>query len=72
MTDLVSKKEGEGFAAVEAKIREKIYARRESFHLDLSLERRKIAEKLLDGVFRVPDKRKRRSAKSSPTGRCDL
>ena len=58
MTDLVLEAEGEGFAAVEAKIREKIYARRESFHLDLSLERRKITEKLLDGVFRVPDKRK--------------
>ncbi len=58
MMDLVLEAEGEGFAAVEAKIREKIYARRESFHLDLSLERRKITEKLLDGVFRVPDKRK--------------
>jgi ferrous iron transport protein B len=58
ITDLVLEAEGEGFAAVEAKIREKIYARRESFHLDLSLERRKITEKLLDGVFRVPDKRK--------------
>lgn len=58
IADLVLEKEGEGFAAVDAKIKEKIYARRESFHLDLSLERRKIAEKLLDGVFRVPDKRK--------------
>ena len=58
MADLVSTKEGEGFAAIESKIREKIYARRESFHLDLSLERRKISEKLLDGVFRAPDKRK--------------
>ncbi len=56
--DLVLKQEGEGFAAVEAKIREKIYARRESFHLDLSLERKKIAEKLLSGVLRVPDKRR--------------
>ncbi|MBU2234740.1 MAG: ferrous iron transporter B, partial [Proteobacteria bacterium] len=58
ITDLVQEAEGEGFAAVEVKIREKIYARRESFHLDLSLERRKITEKLLDGVFCVPDKRK--------------
>ncbi|MBM4313740.1 MAG: ferrous iron transport protein B [Deltaproteobacteria bacterium] len=57
--DLVSKQEGEGFAAVEGKIREKIYARRESFHLDLSLERRKIAEKLLEGVLRAPDKRRK-------------
>jgi ferrous iron transport protein B len=56
--DLVAKQEGEGFASIEAKIREKIYARRESFHLDLSLERKRIAENLLEGVFRVPDKRR--------------
>jgi ferrous iron transport protein B len=58
MTDLVRTAEGEGFAAVEVKIREKTYARRESFHMDLSLERRRVAEKLLEGVFRAPDKRK--------------
>ena len=58
ITDLVSAKEEEGFTAVEAKINEKKYARRESFHLDLSLERRKITEKLLKGVFCAPDKRK--------------
>jgi ferrous iron transport protein B len=58
MTDLVAKSKGEGFTAVEAKIREKAYARRESFHLDLSLERKKIVEKLLEGVLRVPDKRR--------------
>ncbi|MDO9585463.1 MAG: ferrous iron transport protein B [Syntrophales bacterium] len=58
ITDLVRTAEGEIFAAVEAKIREKTYARRGSFHLDLSLERRRIAEKLLEGVSRVPDKRK--------------
>jgi len=58
MTDLVRTAEGEGFAAVEAKIRERAYVRRESFHLDLSLERRKITEKLLEGVFHAPDRRK--------------
>ena len=58
ITDLVRTAEGESFAAVEAKLREKTYARRGSFHLDLSLERRRIAEKLLEGVFRAPDKRK--------------
>ncbi len=58
ITELVQQAEGEGFSFVEEKIREKTYAKRESFHLDLSLERRKITEKLLGGVFRVPDKRK--------------
>lgn len=57
MTDLVRAAEGEGFTVVEAKIRDKAYARRESFHLDLSLERKNVAEKLLKGVFHAPDKR---------------
>ncbi|MBU2227880.1 MAG: ferrous iron transport protein B [Proteobacteria bacterium] len=58
ITDLVRIAEGERFAALEAKIGEKTYARRGSFHLDLSLERRNIGEKLLQGVFIAPDKRK--------------
>lgn len=56
--DLVQVREGEHFATIENKIRDKAYARRESFHLDLSLERRKITEKLLEDVFKAPDKRK--------------
>jgi ferrous iron transport protein B len=58
MMDLARAAEGDGFAAVEATIREKTYARRESFHLDLSLERKRIAERILEGVFRAPDKKK--------------
>ena len=58
MTDMVRAAEGEGFAVVEAKIKDRAYARRESFHLDLSLERKKIAEMLLAGVFHAPDKRR--------------
>lgn len=58
MTDLVRAAEGDGFAVVEAKIRDKAYARRESFHLDLSLERKKVAEMLLAGVFHAPDERR--------------
>jgi len=58
ITDLVRQAEGERFAAVEAKIGEKTYVRRGSFHLDLSLERRKVAERLLQGVFKAPDRRK--------------
>ena len=58
MTDLVRKAEGERFAALEAKVGEKTYVRRGSFHLNLSLERRTIAEALLQGVFIAPDKRK--------------
>ncbi len=58
MASLVQAAEGTGYAALEAKIGEKVYARRESFHLDLSLERRRISEKILEGVFHAPDERK--------------
>jgi ferrous iron transport protein B len=53
VTELVAKAQGEGFGAVEAKIREKRYARRDSFHLDLSLERKRVTETVLEAVFRV-------------------
>ena len=56
--DLVRTTEGDGFASVEAKVVEKVYARRESFHLDLSLERKRITGKILDGVFIPPDRRR--------------
>jgi ferrous iron transport protein B len=58
ISDLVQMREGDGFAALDASISEKVYARRESFHLDLSLERRRITEKILEEVFRAPDERK--------------
>ena len=58
VTELVRAAEGEGFAAIEAKLREKTYARRGSFHLDLSLERKVVTEKLLEGVFHAPDRNK--------------
>ena len=54
---LVQRKEGDGYAAIEAKVKETIFERRESFHLDLSMERKGIVKGLLDGVFRQPDQR---------------
>ena len=58
ITDLARIMEGDGFAAVDAKIRGKAYDRRASFHLDLSLERRRVTEKILAEVFHAPDERK--------------
>ncbi|HEY6838348.1 MAG TPA: FeoB small GTPase domain-containing protein, partial [Geobacteraceae bacterium] len=58
VAELVKTKEGEAYAAIEARVKETIYERRDSFHLDLSLERKDIVKGLLDGVFRLPDKRK--------------
>ncbi|MBJ6749657.1 ferrous iron transport protein B [Geomonas anaerohicana] len=57
VADLVRDSEGEGFAQVEATVREKRFERRESFHLDLSMERKAIVKKVLDGAFRTPQKR---------------
>ncbi len=55
---LVREREGAGYPAIEAVVKEKIFQRRESFHLDLSLERKAIVLGLLEGVITLPDKRK--------------
>ncbi|MBU5636105.1 ferrous iron transport protein B [Geomonas sp. Red69] len=57
VAELVRTSEGEGFALVEAAVRDKRFERRESFHLDLSMERKAIVKKVLDGAFRTPQKR---------------
>ncbi|QWV91987.1 ferrous iron transport protein B [Geomonas oryzisoli] len=57
VADLVRASEGDGFGVVEAAVREKRFERRESFHLDLSMERKTIVKKVLDGAFRTPQKR---------------
>jgi ferrous iron transport protein B len=54
---LVRKTEGDGFAALEAKAREIGFERRESFHLDLSMERREIVRELVKDVMVTPEKR---------------
>jgi ferrous iron transport protein B len=56
--DVVRTAEGDGFPALEAKIREKVYAWRGSFHLELSMERRRITEQILESAFRIPENRK--------------
>ncbi|HJV34755.1 ferrous iron transport protein B [Geomonas sp.] len=57
VADLVRGVEGEGAAAVEAGVKEKRFERRESFHLDLSMERKRIVKSILDGAFKAPEKR---------------
>ena len=54
---LVQTTEGEGGAAVGEGVKAKRFERRESFHLDLSMERKGIVRSILDGAFKVPDKR---------------
>jgi ferrous iron transport protein B len=55
---LVEAEEGENYPAVREKVREKTFERRESFHLDLSMERKAIVHGLLDDVLNVPAERK--------------
>jgi ferrous iron transport protein B len=58
VAELVGKIEGEGYPSIEDKVREKRFERRESFHLDLSMERKEIVRGLIAGVLRVPANRK--------------
>jgi ferrous iron transport protein B len=57
VAELVRRTEGEGALGVETVVKEKRFERRESFHLDLSMERKGIVKKILDGAFKVPEKR---------------
>ena len=51
---LVRRTEGEGYEGIAAQVKEKIFAHRESFHLDLSMERKGIVKRLTEGVLTVP------------------
>ncbi|MCM2358640.1 MAG: ferrous iron transport protein B [Geobacteraceae bacterium] len=55
---LIKRTEGDGYPAVEEKVREKSFERRESFHLDLSMERKGIVRGLTAGVLHVPADRR--------------
>jgi ferrous iron transport protein B len=55
---LVKGTEGDGYEAIAALLREKTFARRESFHLDLSLERQGIVKRLMEGVLTVAGERR--------------
>ena len=57
VADLVRSTEGAGATGVEAAVKDKRFDRRESFHLDLSMERKGIVKGVLDGAFTAPAKR---------------
>ncbi len=54
---LVQGSEGDHYSIVAEKVREIAFKRRESFHLDLSMERKEIVRKLIKQVFFAPEKR---------------
>jgi ferrous iron transport protein B len=51
---LLAEQERENYPAIEARVKEKTFERRESFHMDLSMERKQIVKALIDGVFSMP------------------
>jgi ferrous iron transport protein B len=57
VAEMVRDTEGEGALHVESGVKEKRFERRESFHLDLSMERKGIVKGILDGAFKAPEKR---------------
>ena len=58
VAELVSRSEEENAAAVAEQVKMKRFERRESFHMDLSMERKGIVHGLLAGVVRFPDQRR--------------
>jgi ferrous iron transport protein B len=57
ITEMVRHREGDGYAVLSEKVRDKAFERRDSFHLDLSLQRNSIVKNIMQGVFSEPDKR---------------
>lgn len=57
ITEMARHRESDGYAPLSEKVREIAFERRESFHLDLSLERNKMVRQIITGVFFAPEKR---------------
>jgi ferrous iron transport protein B len=55
--ELARHREGDGYALLTEKVREIAFERRESFHLDLSIERKDMVRRIMHGVFFAPEKR---------------
>ncbi len=56
ITAIVEKEEGNRYPELHEKVREIAFERRESFHLDLSMERKDMVSRLIQGVIKLPDK----------------
>lgn len=57
ITDLFRSWDRDGYTELAEKVREIAFERRESFHLDLSLERKEIVRNLIADVITAPEKR---------------
>ncbi len=52
--EMVLSREGEQAEQIRQKVREIAFERRESFHLDLSMERKEVVKRLVQGVITLP------------------
>jgi ferrous iron transport protein B len=59
VSGIVEKEEGDRYPSLAEKVREIAFERRESFHLDLSMERKEIVNRLIRGVITLPDKQRK-------------
>ncbi len=60
ISGIISKKEDEEvYRIIEQNVREIAFERRESFHLNLSMERKEMVSKLLKGVIALPEKQRK-------------
>lgn len=57
VVSLLKEREGDGFVRLAEKARSIAFDRRESFHLDLSLERNDLVRRIVQGVFAAPETR---------------
>ncbi len=57
VAELLREREGEHYQELVEQARSISYKRRESFHLDLSLERAEIVRRIIAGAFSAPEKR---------------
>ncbi|CAH2031053.1 ferrous iron transport protein B [Trichlorobacter ammonificans] len=58
VVELVLAREGERADAIKQKVREIAFERRESFHLDLSMERKEVVRRLVQGVITLPHRQR--------------
>ena len=58
VTGLVARVEGNGYESIASTVRELAFERRESFHLDLSMERKETVNRLVRNVITLPDRQR--------------
>ncbi|MBF0329217.1 MAG: ferrous iron transport protein B [Nitrospirae bacterium] len=58
IAELIEEQEGAGYQAIDELVREKVFERRESLHMDISMQRREIVKGIIKDVFSAPERRR--------------